>query len=184
MINKKNFLGSAPVELGTKDAVHVAIVSVRAGAPIKPGQRCSINEFGEAVPGKGPGVANPFVGEIGKGEPFWLLMNPTEVVSVSHTWEHPTVEFGLPTREVVRNTYLVRYADKLGISYEELMKACKRAVEGNPIKYGGPLEEDELDEKIDRYDIFSEWSEETGHEFDNHGSDCCPEYDYPEELFS
>lgn len=32
MINKKNLLGKQPFELGVKDAIHTAIVSVRAGA--------------------------------------------------------------------------------------------------------------------------------------------------------
>lgn len=32
MINKKNLLGKTPDELGAKDAIHVAIVAVRAGA--------------------------------------------------------------------------------------------------------------------------------------------------------
>ncbi len=37
MINKKNLLGKAPHELGDKDAIHVAIVAVRAGIVITPG---------------------------------------------------------------------------------------------------------------------------------------------------
>jgi hypothetical protein len=62
MINKRNLLGKTPEELGTKDAVHAAIVAVRAGQPIRPGQRCSINIDGEAVPDvNGVGVADPFL---------------------------------------------------------------------------------------------------------------------------
>ncbi len=35
-----------------------------------------------------------------------------------------------------------------------------------------------------RYDLWSSWSDEVGHEFENHGSECCPEYAYPDgQLF-
>ncbi len=50
MINKKNLLGRPPDELGLKDAVHVAIASVRAACAINPGQRCKINDYGGGNP--------------------------------------------------------------------------------------------------------------------------------------
>jgi hypothetical protein len=89
VINKKNVLGKAPFDLGTKDAIHVAIVAVRAGQLVQPGQRCGLNEHREAVPNeKGVGVADPFVkGPILTGTSFWLLMAQDEVPNVQHVWE-------------------------------------------------------------------------------------------------
>lgn len=41
---------------------------------------------------------------------------------------------------------------------------------------------DECD-KVDIYDIFSEWTDESGFEFENQGTACCPEYYNPRGLF-
>jgi hypothetical protein len=184
VINKKNLLGKAPLELADKDAIHVAIVSVRAGAPVKPGERCKLNEFNEAVPGDGPGIADPFLKKpITTGDSFWLLLDLAEVPNVRHQWEHPTYAFAPPTREKKRNTYLEGNAKELGVTYEQLMEACANVVEHDePMLYPGTLDSDALDEAWEsvRYDIWSEWSDEANYEFENHGSACCPEYNYPE----
>ena len=184
MINKKQFLGHAPIALGQRDAIHVAIVAVRAGKPIKPGQRCKMNEFGEAIPGDGPGVADPYRKSIiTTGQPFWLLLNPTEVSSVSHTWEHPDIPFAEPVREAVRNKYIEQYASEYGVTYEQLMDACASVIATDEsVTQPGDKTEDGLEEISENGcdDIWSEWSDETGHEFSNQGTECCPEYDYPE----
>ncbi len=190
MINKKNLLGKRPEELGAKDAIHTAIVAVRAGGPIEPGQRCGLNEFREAIPNpKGPGVADPFVkGTIMTGQSFWLLLAQDEVPNVQHVWQHPDLDFSPPTRETVKNELLEEIAGTLRVTYEQLMAACAHAAENNdPATYPGTLSEEELDEawvRVDTYDLWAQWSEEASFEFENEGSACCPEYCYPEcELF-
>jgi hypothetical protein len=59
-----------------------------------------------------------------------------------------------------------------------------------PAPYPGPgtandrpeIDEDEADDL--RYEFWSEWASETLHEFENYGSECCPEYQYPDcDLF-
>lgn len=190
MINKKNLLGKRPHELGDKDAIHVAIVAVRAGSLIVPGQRCGMNEHREAVPDdKGPGVADPFLkGNVTRGQPFWLLLDQDSVPNVRHEWEHPSVDFSPPAREVKLNRTLEECAESLGVTYEQLMAAASRLVDDDEqTKYPGTLSEVGLQdalESLDTYDLWSEWADETGHKFENHGSECCPEYAYPErELF-
>lgn len=189
MINKKNLLGKEPDELGDKDAIHVAIVAVRAGSLIKPGQRCGLNEHREAVPHeKGPGVADPFLkANITKGQRFWLLLNQDAVPNVRHVWEHPKVDFSPPTREVQLNESLKECAKKLGVTYQQLMDACASVVAsdymGTPAPYPGTLSSEELEEALDDCyvgDIWYEWSEETGHEFEDQGSACCPEPVHPD----
>ena len=191
MINKKNLLGKEPAELGDKDAIHVAIVAVRAATPINPGQKCSINEFGEAVSdnGRGVGVADPFLKQaIAKGQSFWLLLNGTEVPNVKHTWEHPKIAFGPPTREVKLNKTLLANAEDLGLTYQQLMDACQKCVDTNsPVEYEGTKTAEELSEDVfvDSYEIWSEWCEETGYDdFPDYGTDCCPEIEYPNALFT
>lgn len=190
MINKKNLLGKSPMDLGDKDAIHVAIVAVRAGSLITPGQRCGLNEHREAVPNeKGVGVADPFLKDnITIGQSFWLLLSQDQVPNVQHVWEHPAIDFTPPTREVVKNRWLQQHAEKLGVTYEQLMEACAYVVEHDKAApYAGTkVGEDLADalDSIDRYDIFSNWSEESGYEFTNNGTECCPEYDYPDKLFA
>jgi len=187
VINKKNVLGREPDELGMKDAIHTAIVAVRAGAPVKPGQRCGLNEYREAVPDeKGVGVADPFRRtHISTGQPFWLLLAQDEVPNVRHVWEHPDVDFTPPAREVKRNHYLQQYADALGVSYQQLMDAAAYVVEhGESAPYPGTKTAEELEEAweehVDSYELWSEWGSEAFHEFENEGTACCPEYNYPE----
>jgi hypothetical protein len=191
MINKKNLLGKTPDELGTKDAIHVAIVAVRAGSAIKPGQRCKMNEHREAVPdSEGEGVADPFVKDaIATGQSFWLLLNQDAVPNVQHVWEHPTIDFAPPAREVKRNRAIEQTAKAFGVTYEQVLEAADKVVSGkygyDEAPYPGTLTAEEFRKvKWDHWDFWSEWADETFYEFENTGSGCCPEYDYPEVLFA
>jgi hypothetical protein len=183
VINKKNLLHLPPDDIAIKDAIHVAIVSVRAAQLIEPGQRCGLNQYNEAVPdSKGPGVANPFAKQrYVRGEVLWLLMDQKEIPNVQHMWAHPTIAFDAPTRLVKGNSTIEHYANAFGVTYEQLMEACENVVEGKSTVYRGTKTEDEVEEvQGDCYDLWSEWSSETGHEFEDYGSACCPEYQYPE----
>ncbi len=184
MINKKNLLGKIPDELGLKDAIHVAIVSVRAKGPIAPGTRCAMNADREAIESaNGPGIADPFLkNTIQTGQAFWLLLNQDEVPNVRHVWDHPTVDFSPPANPVKKNRTLQSAADHFGVSYEEILTAAAYVVEHrHSASYMGSKTALELKNKYwESYDFWSEWAAETGYEFYNNGSECCPEYDYPE----
>lgn len=185
MINKKNVLGKKPHDLGAKDAIHVAIVAVRAGSPIKPGQRCGLNEHREAVPAEknGVGVADPFMKSgVASGQAFWLLLDQDSVPNVRHEWEHPTADFSPPTRAVKLNATLKEYADNLGVTYEQLIESAAKVVENEEaVAYPGKKTADEVEAaQEEMYDLWSEWADETGHEFFNAGTACCPEFTYPD----
>lgn len=193
MINKKNYLVQKPTEAGIKDAVHCAIVSVRAGATIQPGQRCKINEFGEAIPGNGPGFANVFMtNQVLTGEFLWLMMHPNEVESVLHTWEHKD-DF-IPKRDIAYNNTLLEYAEAYGVTYQQLMDALTYKVhKDKEMTYLGTKTEEEITRFEDnvydydknkiyyeRYDLWSEWGMETNYTFPNWGTECCPEWRFPD----
>ena len=185
MINKKIVLGKPPKELGVKDAVHVAIVSVRAAERIELGARCSLNKYNEAVnDSKGPGIADPFrKEEILTGVNFLMLMNPDEVDNVQHYWEHKKLKFEAPTREIEYDYTLSQTAKLYKVTYQELMEAATLVLNNDQsTEYSGTLTEEELDainENFDRYDFWTSYAAEVGYEFDNMGSECCPEYEYP-----
>ena len=186
MINKKILLGKVPQELGQKDAVHVAIVSVRAEQAIRPGQKCILNKDREAVPcdNKSIGIADPFLKKnISRGENFLLILNPDAVDNVQHTWEHP-VDFTPPNNPPKMNYFLEEEAKNWGVTYQQLMDACKYCVENDSsAPYPGTKTDEEFDEAIDNsdtYSLWSEWAGETLYEFSNYGTECCPEYNYPD----
>lgn len=197
VINKKNVLGKHPEELGVKDAIHVAIVSVRAAQLLQPGQRCTMNEFNEAVAHpKGEGVVDPFLRHaVTRGENFQFLLDQTEVPNVRHMWDHPKISFAAPTRPPVMNKTIEHAAQLFGVTYQQIMADAAYAVEKwSGATYSGKLSADEMktllidieegDAEFESSDFWSEWADETGHEFSNNGSDCCPEYDYPEQLYA
>ena len=60
-------------------------------------------------------------------------------------------------------------------------------VDGKNAKYAGSLSKEEvkilISDELESYEMFSEWADESGHEFENDGTSCCPEYDYPDLEF-
>lgn len=193
-INKKRFLGVPPESAGLKDAIHVAIVSVVAGETLKAGQAFELNEHRHAVAARGrnkktlTGVVDPFGDEfINRGEIVWGIVHPDHVERVEHHWE-TDVDFSAPVVPVQQNRLLAKAAELIGVSYSDLMKACASYVKTErPASYTGTLAETTVktairDSYIEIGDIWSEWSSETGYEFYNAGSGCCPEYDYPDCL--
>lgn len=190
-INKKRTLGIKPEEAGVKDAIHVAIVSVVAGAALQAGQPFELNEHRHAVPARGrnkktlTGVVDPFGDAlISRGEVFWGLVNPDHVERVEHHWD-TEVDFSAPAVPVEQNELISDAAKLMGVSYADLMQACATYVKTErPASYPGTLAETTVKEAIedsDIYitDIYASWADETGYEFYNNGSECCPEYDYP-----
>jgi len=186
MINKKKFLGKNPDDVGIKDAIHVAIVSVIAGSAIKTGSRVKLNNDGHAVSTygrEGFGVADPFVGTVARGDRFWVLVDPDKVDTVNHTWEL-NIQFPTTVPEVKKNRTIQEVADAIGVKYEDLMQACTSYVNSDrKSPYPGMKTVDEVEAAVeDLYlsDLWSEWAEEVGYEFDNIGSECCPEHEYPD----
>jgi len=189
-INKKNLLGKNPIDVGIKDAVHVAIVSLVAGTALPCGCRIKLNCDNQAIPARDGdkdsfGVVSPWSGRIARGERFWALMDPDSVAAVEHTWDCD-IDFSVKPKLVEENGYIADVAKKCGVTYEQMMQACKTFIDTErPANYPGTLSEETVEEETDSddlYTLWSEWSEETGYEFDNMGSECCPEYEYPDRL--
>ena len=188
-INKKNLLGKNPIDVGIKDAVHVAIVSLVAGSAIPCGCRIKLNCDNQAIPARDGdkasfGVASPWSGRIARGERFWGLMDPDSVAAVEHTWDCD-IDFSVKSKPVTENSTIARYAKDCGVTYQEMLSACNSYVETDrKANYPGTLSEETVEEAVGGYfyDLWSEWAEETGYEFDNEGTECCPEYDYPDCL--
>lgn len=150
-----------------------------------------MNEFNEAVSdSNGFAAVDPFrKSDVTRGDVFWGLLDQREVPNVRHEWDHPEINEFIPARETQKNRYLDKCAEKLKMPYADLMSAISMMVNDETPKYTESLTKAELDKllsdyEIEDYEVFSEWAGETGHEFENEGSACCPEYDYPDFRFS
>jgi hypothetical protein len=79
-----------------RDAVHVAVIPMRAGSLLRPGQHVGVFK-GEAWAADGEpgqpaaiGVVSPFlIQDVLKGQCFWLMIYPGTITSLRHQWEHP-----------------------------------------------------------------------------------------------
>jgi hypothetical protein len=148
-INKKNTLGTTPVAPGVKDAIHVAILSGYAAAPLSAGDEVYINPQGnfnrvskqpyrernaghKATP---IGVCDPFRGPYPTGSLVWVLVSPNKVKEVRHEWDLEGVDASAsqPTRpDPPVNEFLAGKARVLGVTLPQLMEALDTVYRGDP----------------------------------------------------
>ncbi len=90
-------LGTIIDDTQKRDAIHLAVLPVMAGARLKPGQEIALTD-GVALPQAGGMlIVDPFLSEPAMpGERFWAVLKPRLVTSLRHVWTHP--EF--PSEEV------------------------------------------------------------------------------------
>ena len=82
-------------DVGGRDAVHVAVISVRAKRSLQPGAHASVTfkdgeyqTFGSQ--GEPVGIVDPFLEEaVAVGERFWLYLYPRTITGLNHNWSHP-----------------------------------------------------------------------------------------------
>lgn len=76
-----------------RDAVHIAMMSVKAGERLKPGQRIGfiMGDFEHVGESSDPcGIVDPYLGDdVEIGQIFLMFMFPGSIVSIRHHWEHP-----------------------------------------------------------------------------------------------
>lgn len=88
-------LGTVPTENDGRDAVHIAILPMRAAQFLPSGCPVKLNKNGDAIPcdpEDAVGVVDPFLtkAQIFEGELFWLCLYPKTITSLRHVWEHPS----------------------------------------------------------------------------------------------
>lgn len=100
----------------TKDAIHVAVATVKAGQELRPGMPVEVKSTADDYNGGNTyaiayattqeashGVVDPYlVGPIRDGEVFWLFLKPGTVENLAHTWTHKAFgsEYGTQNEEV------------------------------------------------------------------------------------
>ena len=132
-------VGIPPPLDAQRDAIHVAIAPVRAGAELRPGEHVGLMADGTASWGSKPqiGIVDPFLGEdahVSRGEWFWLFLYPQTVTSLRHEWTHPA--FSAPTAKY-QDTDPVEVASAKA-EIERIAKAM--GSDGAPLDYPKAIE--------------------------------------------
>jgi hypothetical protein len=128
--------------LNTRDAIHVAIIAVKAAELLRPGQRVGIVRPGVAGLSSTPvGIVNPYLTDVVvKGEMFWLCLIPGTVTGMRHHWEHPdfalqavdemAAEEAKTTDKLQAEKWLHAQCEPLGCDFDDLVSESSQLVQG------------------------------------------------------
>lgn len=110
-----------PETTGVRDAIHVAVVSLRSSADMNPGQAVTWHEKGISVKPCSItdveiGIVNPFIrGGVGRFENVWIMLFPNSVTGMTHNWSHPEFDEVSIDRELAESI-IENTAESLGMS--------------------------------------------------------------------
>lgn len=120
-----------------RDAVHVAVVPMKAAHVLQPGRHVGMNKEGEAdatlLSEDHIGIVDPFLkSPIKKGQRFHVLLYPGTVISLRHVYRHPILDADQIRQETMELLAapsvqrLKEIAEEWGGTYEALMRCTKR----------------------------------------------------------
>lgn len=142
-------IGTILKEHKDRDALHVAICSVRANETLHPGNRINFvfPDNAELVKADddGIGIVDPYLRSfVKKGDIFWMHMLPNTITSLKHQWTHPAFD-AIATmidnrkQEAIDQSkeWIEDFASGLRLTYDELMDGAKDYVFGGDYLVGG-----------------------------------------------
>jgi hypothetical protein len=168
MTNDEPLLNRKPTVADNRDAIHLAIIAVKAKNKLTRGQRVEIVN-GEAVATRnnGVGIVNPFLEdgeEVHPGARFWLVLHPGTIRSIRHEWTHPAFPIETINVEassvVASEKWLREMAEETRSDYDEILQG---AISGD----GGCFGADEGPEIARRPEFWQHVENVTGRRFDH-----------------
>jgi hypothetical protein len=141
-------IGKIITEEAFRDAIHLAVLPVEARIVLQPGEH--VGADGDHM--KPIGVVDPFLPHrVEIGEKFWLCIYPRTVTSLRHVWGHPKVppegygrvimDYKDVEKKAISKQWIVDYADRIGLSYDQLMEGAREKIDYDEyLVYGGQLE--------------------------------------------
>jgi hypothetical protein len=136
-------LGAVPPANSERDAIHVAVVPMRASELLRPGQRVGV--VGPQMAGPSTdvvGIVDPYlVDVVPKDGWFWLALLPNTVTGMRHHWQHSSFTDGFQDlhekpQKAASVAWIKAQCEDLGISYDELMDPACEIVNGDYILNG------------------------------------------------
>jgi hypothetical protein len=124
---KEAKLGELITEVGEqnqRDAVHIAIVPIKAHARLRPGEAVGVTSDGKnsAFNNVEVGIVDPYLKKaVEKGQTFWLFLYQGSVNTLRHEWTHPAFP-SHPMEQTVEPVFAGSEEEKK-LSYAEREKA-------------------------------------------------------------
>lgn len=148
MSDKRKVSTDALETLGTiigpgekRDAIHLAVLPVIAGARLYPGQVISAKDGVASPDPKGVGIVDPFLSSaVQPEEYFWMVLKPRLVTSLRHVWSHPAFpdEPGtLDPDKAAARAAIERIAAGLGVSADTMIEGAHGYLDGGHYLRGG-----------------------------------------------
>ncbi len=133
-----------PDDVGGRDAVHVAVISVRSVGVLAPGQHVGFKsapaENGSVgIVDEPIGIVDPFLSAMVRaGERFWLYLYPRTITSLRHNWTHPAFSeavrgeaYAPPSQKLTSEQWLRDFVARSDCPpYEIVIGAAMAAAEG------------------------------------------------------
>lgn len=161
-------LGVLVDSLTERDAIHVAIMAVKAGCALHPGQHVgfiredSAREVGPATGRdvKAIGIIDPFLkAPVPSGAWCYLVLYPNTITSLRHDWEHPDVDakqMQVATDALSGRAKAIEgvqnFASEINVGYDELLMRAKEYLDTDEVW----LEGDKFD-SVQMPEQFWEW---------------------------
>jgi len=131
MNNSEPKLGQLIDPTAQRDAIHVAIVPLKAGCDLWRAGKIKL-KYGStdiALPAdydvkEAIGIVDPFLDqyEVKEGQWFWGILTPGTVTGMRHQWEHPKFD-AVQTTSNEHEQWLHDFCDRWNFDYDELISA-------------------------------------------------------------
>ncbi len=133
-------LGVVPPANSERDAIHVAVIPMRASELLRPGQRVGVIENGVAGPSqKAIGIVDPYLTDVvPKDGMFWMALLPGTVTGMRHEWQHPAFPVVRPAAVDdmdAERLFAESVAAQCGKTLAALMEDAERYVEYGEYEY-------------------------------------------------
>lgn len=146
-----------------KDAIHIAIIPLKATEKIWPGEKVSLvnqNSF-KRNSIDSIGIVDPFLDQpVFPGQTCWIFLFPNSITSLRHDWTHPAFKDMTEDNNTITElkksiNFIKEFSKKAGISYEEMLEAAnKYIIDGEYLCDGGRWESFFVPEEFwDHYEI-------------------------------
>ena len=88
---------------GERDAIHVAILPAIAHKDLVRAERVGYSD-GYTTSQNAVGISDPYLGDIEKGQMFYIFLFPNTITSLRHNWSHPDIPEIVKEKEINKFT--------------------------------------------------------------------------------
>jgi hypothetical protein len=160
-----------------RDAVHVAVAPVEAGALLRPGQHVGVVDGKAVTDEPHVGVVDPFLKQpVDIGDRCWLFLYPGSIASLRHLWSHSAFPIDNPTdadKKAEAEAWIRKYLHDSGedVTYDLFIRVCDDGDQYTA--YGHDLHLSISDEAWEKVSIVTGRTYDKGHRDETYFSCSC-----------